>query len=81
MTLTRQAEKAKVRMRSRLEADVMTGALAGHMLSMARTVTADPAAFNEHHAAKLRDAAQLACDAAALIDMERKNERRTRHTG
>ena len=54
-----------------LQAEVYVGELAGRMQEMARAVVANPQAFNGHHAHKLRNAAQLAGDAADLIDMER----------
>jgi cell division septum initiation protein DivIVA len=72
MTLTAQAEKQKKLTTAKLEADVMTGALAGHMQAFAKGVLSNPQAYNEHHAHKLRNAAQLARDAADLIDLERK---------
>lgn len=71
MSLTAQAEKRKVEATAELKAEVLTGELSGRMIALATAVVSNPKAFNAHQAHKLRNAAQLAGDAADLIDLER----------
>jgi hypothetical protein len=76
MTLTHAADRAK----KRTTAELHTDALTSRMIGLAEAVTTCPQAFTEHHAAKLRNAAQVAVSAAELIALEIENAR-TRHTG
>lgn len=75
MSLTAQAEKQKKRTTAQLVAEVAVGDLSGRMLALAEAVTSEPHNFTSEHAAKLRNAAQVAVSAAELIALEQENER------
>lgn len=51
-----------------LVADALAGNLSGSMLALARAVTSKPESFSPHHAARLRNACNVALGAAHLIE-------------
>ena len=69
--LTIHLERRKAKTTAQLVADVSVGDLSGRMLALAEAVTSEPHNFTRAHAAKLRDAAQVAVSAAELIDLEK----------
>ena len=68
--LTIHLDRKKKRTTAQLVADVSVGDLSGRMLALAEAVTSEPRNFTLAHAAKLRDAAQVAVSAAELITRE-----------
>lgn len=52
---------------AQIVAEVAVGDLSGRMLALAEAVSTEPHNFTRAHAAKLRDAAQVAVSAAELI--------------
>lgn len=63
------------RQKLRMTAALRTDDLANRMEALADAVTTFPQGFTIHHAARLRNAAQVATAAAELIALEIENER------